>query len=74
MIEYIQYCCIYLVTVVKYRTSGMMNDENQTRVLKPGGRSTERTGWEGERVDRLCTERHPGTWHNGGLENDGVKG
>ena len=31
-------------------------------------------GWEGERVDRLCTERHPGVWHNGGLESDGVKG
>ena len=29
---------------------------------------------EGERVDRLCTERHPGVWNNGGLENDGVKG
>ena len=37
-------------------------------------RSAERTGWEGERVDRLCTERHPGVWHNGGLENDGVEG
>ena len=24
-------------------------------------------------MDRLCTERHPGVWHNGGLENDGVK-
>ena len=37
--------------------------------------STERTGWEeGERVDRLRPERHPGVWHNGGLESDGVKG
>ena len=24
-------------------------------------------------MDRLCTERHPGVWRNGGLENDGVK-
>ena len=24
-------------------------------------------------VDRLRTERHTGAWHNGGLENDGVK-
>ena len=22
-------------------------------------------------MDRLCTERHPGVWHNGGLGNDG---
>ena len=28
MIEFIQYCCIYLLTVVKYHTFGMMNDEN----------------------------------------------
>ena len=28
----------------------------------------ERTGWEGEIVDLLSTERHPGVWHNGGLE------
>ena len=28
----------------------------------------------GRSVDRLCTERHPGVWHNGGLEIDGVKG
>ena len=42
-------------------------------VRKPGGRSAERTEWEGERVDPLCTERHPGVWHNGGLEGDGVK-
>ena len=35
-----------------------------------------RTGRGGKekRVDRLCTERHPGVWHNRGLENDGVKG
>ena len=32
------------------------------------------TGWEGERVDRLCTERHLGVWHDGGVESDGVKG
>ena len=32
-----------------------------------------RTGWEGERVDRLRTERHPGVWHSGGLKSDGVK-
>ena len=38
------------------------------------GKEKEWMGWEGERVDRLCTERHPGVWHNGGLENDGVKG
>ena len=25
-------------------------------------------------MDRLSTERHPGVWHNGELENDGVKG
>ena len=31
-------------------------------------------GWEGERADRLRTERHPGVWHSGGLESDGVKG
>ena len=24
-------------------------------------------------MDRLRTERHPGVWHNGGLESDGVK-
>ena len=24
-------------------------------------------------MDRLCTERHPGVWHNGGLGNDGGK-
>ena len=24
-------------------------------------------------MDRLHTERHPGVWHNGGLESDGVK-
>ena len=43
-------------------------------VRKPWGCSVERTGWEGERVDRLHTERHSGVWHNGGLESDGVKG
>ena len=35
---------------------------------------TERMGWEGEIVDRLRPERHPGVWHSGGLESDGVKG
>ena len=25
-------------------------------------------------MDRLCTERHPGVWHNGGLGSDGGKG
>ena len=25
-------------------------------------------------MDRLRTERHPGVWHSGGLESDGVKG
>ena len=34
----------------------------------------EKTGWEGERVDRLHPERHSGVWHNGGLEIDGFKG
>ena len=34
----------------------------------------ERTGWEGESVNRLRPERHPGVWHSGGLESDGVKG
>ena len=38
------------------------------------GAVPERTGWEGERADRLRPERHPGVWHSGGLENDGVKG
>ena len=41
-----------------------------SRVRKPRGCSAERTGWEGERVDRLRTERHPGVWHSGGLESD----
>ena len=45
------------------------------RFRKPWGCSAKRTGWEGERVDRLRIERHPGIWHNnGGLESDGVKG
>ena len=30
--------------------------------------------WEGERVNRLRTERHPGVRHNGRLESDGVIG
>ena len=30
--------------------------------------------WEGERVTRLRTERHPGVRHNGRLESDGVIG
>ena len=39
----------------------------------------ERTGWEGEIVDRLRTGRRPDVWHSGGLEkkgkeSDGVKG
>ena len=42
-------------------------------VRKPWGRSAERTGWEGERVDRLCTERHPGVWHNGGWKAMALK-
>ena len=25
-------------------------------------------------MDRLCTERHPGVWHNEELKNDGGKG
>ena len=29
----------------------------------------ERTGWEGERVDRLRPKRHPGVSHSGGLES-----
>ena len=44
------------------------------RLRKPRGCSTERTGWEGQRVDRLRTERHQGVWHSEGLESDGVKG
>ena len=36
--------------------------------------STERTGWEGERVDQLRPERHPSVWHSGALESGGVKG
>ena len=32
-----------------------------------------RMGWgEGERMDRLRTERHPGIAHSGGLQSDGV--
>ena len=31
-------------------------------------------GGEGERVDRLRPERHPGVRHSGGLESDGFKG
>ena len=57
------------------------NHSNERRVAaesnrfwKPRGRSAERTGWEGERVDRLRTERHPGVWHTGGLESNGVEG
>ena len=44
------------------------------RFQKPSGCSTERTGWKGERVGRLRPERHPGVWHSGGLESDGLKG
>ena len=36
--------------------------------------SAERTRWEGERVDRLRTERRPGVWPNGGLKSEGVGG
>ena len=43
-------------------------------VWKPSGCSAEGTGWEGEIMDRLRTERHPGVWHSGGLESEGVKG
>ena len=31
-------------------------------------------GEEEERMDRLSGERHPGVWHNGELESEGVKG
>ena len=31
-------------------------------------------GWEGEKVNRLTTEGHPGVWHGGGLGSDGVEG
>ena len=34
----------------------------------------ERAGWEGERADRLRTERRPGVWHSGELESDNVGG
>ena len=34
----------------------------------------ERTGWEGEIVDGLRTEWHPGVWHSGESESDGVGG
>ena len=34
----------------------------------------ERTEREGERVDRLRTERRPDVWHCGGLESEGVGG
>ena len=36
------------------------------------GCKVERTGWEGKRVDRLRTERHPGVFHSGGVEGDGL--
>ena len=42
------------------------------RVRKPRGCSAEKTGWEGEIVGRLRTERHAGVWHNGGLKSDGI--
>ena len=32
------------------------------------GRSWKEKEW----IDRLRTERHPGVWHNGGLESAGV--
>ena len=44
------------------------------RGWKPRECSAERTGWEGERVDRLRTERHPGVWCSEELDSDGVKG
>ena len=33
-----------------------------------------RGGKEKEWIDRLRIERHPGVWHRGELEIDGVKG
>ena len=45
-----------------------------SRVRRPWGCSAERTGWEGERVDRLRTKQHPGVWYSGGLESDGGGG
>ena len=29
---------------------------------------------EKEKESGPTVERHPGVWHNGGLENDGIKG
>ena len=42
--------------------------------LKPRGCSAERMGSEGERVDRLRTERRPVVLHSEGLESDGIEG
>ena len=47
---------------------------NANRVWKPYGCSAVRTGWEGEIVDRLRTERRPVMLNSGGLESDGVGG
>ena len=30
-------------------------------------------GGKEKELDRLHLERHPGVWHSGGLESDGVK-
>ena len=49
-----------LIRIYMWRAAAKAN-----HVRKPWVRSVERTGWEGESVDRLRTERHPGVWHNG---------
>ena len=41
------------------------------RVRKPLGSSAARTGWEGERVDRLRSKQPPCAWYSGEIENDG---
>ena len=54
--------------------SGGRLPNKANRVRKPWGCITQRTEWEGERVDRLRTEWHPGVWHSGGLGGDGIGG
>ena len=44
------------------------------RVQKPRGCSAEMTGWEGERVDRLCFRSTSGPLAWRGLKSDGLGG
>ena len=45
----------------------------KTAFFLPSYLNTTTVRWEGKRVDRLRTERHPDVWHSGGLESDGFK-